>query len=262
MQLRFKEKTIIMKQQILTLSLLVATLSLSFAQRTDTLDVNHPALIMKNLKSGMKHYIVYGVDAKGKTASPWIWRRDVQPAQRNGEAVLILEQQWNGPDTSAYRELYSIVSAKDFRPIYHYAKSSRGTDAFNFSKGNIKGADTVANNTQKNLSVDTKVLPYNWELDLEVFQTLPYAKDKQFAINFYHPGGRSAPQYYLYKVIGDEEIDGANDQKIDCWKLKIDYRENSWAIFWISKKSKEVIKMHENYNGYQRYKVLLSTVAE
>ncbi|HYG03869.1 MAG TPA: hypothetical protein VD927_15585 [Chryseosolibacter sp.] len=251
-----------MNNSLFTLALLMISSTVSMSQSIDTLDINHPALVMKNLKPGMKHYIVYGVDAKGRTVSPWIWRRGVEYTERNGEPVLILKQAWNGPDTSAYRQLYSIVSAKDFRPIYHYTRSVRGIEAFNFSEKEIKGADTVANNAQKNLTVDVKTLPYNWELDLEVFQTLPYAMGKQFAISFYHPGGRSAPQHYLYKVIAEETINGANEQKIACWKLKIDYRENSWAIFWISKQSKEVIKMHEDYNGYQRYKVLLTTAAE
>jgi hypothetical protein len=68
-----------------------------------------------------------------------------------------------------------------------------------------------------------------------------------------------APAYYNYTVSGSETIKGTDGKMTDCWLLKINYTETSWAIFWISKKTKEVLKMQEYFNGNYRYKVKLST---
>jgi hypothetical protein len=40
-----------------------------------------------------------------------------------------------------------------------------------------------------------------------------------------------------------------------CWLLKINYSKDSYAIFWLTEKSKEVIKMKEYYKGNYRIKV-------
>lgn len=245
-----------------TVTLLLIFLISAFyvqAQKTDTLDLRSNKLIVSNLNIGTKDYLVYFVTPKGKTGNLWLWKRTVQKANRNGQEVLEFTQHWSSSDTTNFRHLYSISSASDFKPIYHFRQTGPKKEAFNFSEEKITGADSVADNLIKDLSVTSKVLPYNWELDLEVFQTLPYKTGKQFAINFYHPGGRTGATYYLYKVIGEEKIAGSNAQTIDCWKLKIDYTTSSWATFWISKKSKEVIKMQEFFNGNYRYKVLLTT---
>jgi hypothetical protein len=239
------------------LSLLLLSLTVS-AQEVDTLDVRNNKLIMSNIKPGTKQYLVYGVNARGKTGNLWLWKRSVERGSFQGNEVLIFRQQWFASDTANVRNVYSITSAKDLQPIYHYAKNATRVEGFEFSKNKIEGSDTVAGNNQKDLDVTTEVLPYNWELDLETFQAFPLKKGKQFAVNFYHPGGRTKPTYYIYKVTGEETIAGSNNQSIDCWTLKIDYAENSWAIFWISKKSKEVIKMQEMFNGNYRYKVLLT----
>jgi hypothetical protein len=45
---------------------------------------------------------------------------------------------------------------------------------------------------------------------------------------------------------------------VACWKLRIDYSEKSWAVFYISKKSREVLRMDEDFGVGVRYKVKLS----
>jgi hypothetical protein len=246
-----------MKNLIFAAIILASTTT--FAQDTDTLDVRNNKLLLNNIKTGTREYLVYGVNARGKTGNLWLWKRTVERSKFQGKDVLVFNQKWFASDTANVREVYSIASAKDLQPVYHYTKFGTRTDAFEFGDGKISGADSVAGNNQKDLEVAAPVLPYNWELDLETFQAFPFKTGKQFAVNFYHPGGRTGPAYYLYKVTGEETIPGSNNQSIECWTLKIDYAENSWAIFWISKKSKEVIKMQELYNGNYRYKVLLTT---
>lgn len=59
----------------------------------------------------------------------------------------------------------------------------------------------------------------NWHLDLESFPLLPYAKGVTFLIPFYDPGTASNFQKVYYTVTGSPELNGFNDQKIECWLL-------------------------------------------
>ncbi len=136
-----------------------------------------------------------------------------------------------------------------------------GVEAFDFYPDKIVGSDTVTNNTKKGFSLKLGKPTLNWELDIETFGLLPLANNKTFAINFYHPGSKSAePAAYQYKVIGEETLKGIDGSTIPCWKIKIDYSRfapDSWAVFYIGKKSKEMVKMEEQFGAGVRYKVKL-----
>jgi hypothetical protein len=96
----------------------------------------------------------------------------------------------------------------------------------------------------------------NWHLDLEVFPVLPYKEGVTFLIPFYDPGF-PAPKNQAYTVEGSAELEGYNNQKIDCWLLTHEVRGQK-ATFWISKKTKEVLKLEEQIgNGRWRYKIKL-----
>ncbi|MBL6449594.1 hypothetical protein JMN32_25005 [Fulvivirga sp. 29W222] len=98
---------------------------------------------------------------------------------------------------------------------------------------------------------------FNWEMDMETFSMLPFEKDKTFAVNFYHPGSKSLPEYYLYAVNRSEEIE-FNGKKYDCWVLRIDYTSgNGHTEFWIDKNTKRTMKMKEVYKDILRIKVLI-----
>mgnify|MGYP005754456271 CR=1 FL=1 len=82
-----------------------------------------------------------------------------------------------------------------------------------------------------------------------------------YSINFYHPGSRPGPSARLYHVIGSEKIPTPNNSLTDCWKLRIDYGQGNYSVFWVSKKGHEVLKMEEDFNGTIRHKVKLGTNA-
>jgi hypothetical protein len=229
--------------------------------QVDTINIAKQELATGQLKEGLHQYLVYFENSKKKRLmSPSLWNRDVRFKKINGEDVIVVEQNWIGGDTTFNRYVYSVAKRKTFEPIYHKTKMRGATEAFDFTSTTVSGSDSVANNTKGDLEVALSTPTLNWELDLEIFSTFPFKNEKQrFIVNFYHPGGKSEPAYYEYKVIGSEKIKVVNDQDVDCWQLKIDYRQNSWAIFWISKKSKEVLKMQEFFGGGYRYKVKLST---
>jgi len=228
-----------------------------YAQTTDTIRLANKDLVTANLKPGVYQYIVYYTHPKKNLiAGLSLWRREVKFKTDHGKDLIEIKQNWNTNDTLFNRYVYSLANRKTFAPIYHYTRDKNGIDAFNFTTAAITGADSIANNNRKDFRVAQAVPTLNWELDLEVFNTLPFKKvGQQFAINFYHPGGKTEPKYYVYKVIGTDMLNMPEGRKVDCWKLKIEYAENSWAVFWIDRKSKEVLKMEEFFRGMYRYKV-------
>lgn len=228
--------------------------------QVDTIRLETNDLITAQLKTGLHQYLVYfDVARKDAMKMPSLWNRQVNVIDYKGEPAIEVVQHWYSGDTLNNRYVYSISKKKTFEPIYHYTRTKE-TEAFDFEKGKINGSDTVTNNSKKDFELQLSTSTLNWELDLEIFSTLPFKKTGQiFVINFYHPGGRTAPAFYTYKVVGTEFLTTINGQSVDCWQLKIDYSPTDWAIFWISKTSKEVVKMQEHFRGSYRYKVKLAT---
>lgn len=232
--------------------------------QVDTISLPSRDLALKQLQPGLHQYLVYMENPKKHLIfGHSLWNRQINFKTIKGVECIEIVQRWHSADTTRNRYVYSISRKDNFAPIYHYSSSVRGIEAFNFSGNEMKGADSVVSNSKKDFTVKTNTSTLNWELDLEVFNTLPFKqKGQRFIINFYHPGGPE-PKYYEYTVTGDEKLSGIENQKIDCWKLRIDYGDNNWGIFWIDKKSKEVLKMQEYFRGMYRYKIRLSNpVAE
>ena len=228
----------------------------SWAQ-VDTIRIDRGDLVTSKLKPGLHQYLVYYENPVKKLLGvPAVWNRQVNFKTWKGREVIEIEQHWFMADTAFNRYVYSLCDRKTFNPIYHYTKSTRGVDAFDFSKSSVSGSDSVTSNTKKDLDVSLSDPTLNWEVDLEVFNTLPIKKTGQrFVINFYHPGGKSLPTYYEYVVTGEEKIKTIEERWIDCWLLKISYSEQNWAMFWIDKRSQEVLKVRDFYNGVYRCKV-------
>lgn len=235
--------------------------SLSCNAQIDTINISKNDLVTSNLKPGLHQYLVYFENpAKKRIGNSSVWNRQINFKNVNGRDVIEIEQFWYMSDTAFNRYVYSISDRKTFAPIFHKTKMRGAIEAFDFGEQKISGSDSVENNAKKDLGVALEVTTLNWELDLEIFSTLPIKKEGQrFLINFYHPGGRSNPKYYEYAIIGSEKLSVVNDLSIDCWRMKIDYSADAWAIFWISKKSKEVLKMQEQFRGGYRYKLKFLT---
>ncbi|MBI1773094.1 MAG: hypothetical protein HYR68_12245 [Burkholderiales bacterium] len=86
------------------------------------------------------------------------------------------------------------------------------------------------------------VATYNFETDLEFFQTLPLATGYEARVNFYHPGSPTAPAYYSFKVAGEESIAGPTGN-VDCWLVTTDYnRPGSVTKFWFAKQSQIMLR--------------------
>ncbi len=263
---RFSESLIFPFSYIPMIRTTLLCLLLSFLLQTvwaqvDTVNIASHSLQIKQLQPSKRQYLVYLKlpQKNNRIMRLSQWTREVRFEKRNNREVVVIQQRWDGEDTLFNRTLYSICQKENFQPMYHFAHTLKtGTDAFTFLPEKIAGTDTVAQNTKKDFRLAVKQLPFNWELDLETFEMLPLQAGKQFAICFYHPGGSKGPDYYLYKVNGSEKLTLSGGIQADCWKLRIDYDAKNYAIFWITKKQPEVLKMEEFYNGIYRYKVKLS----
>lgn len=230
------------------------------AQQVDTIHINAQELLTQSLKPSKSQYLVsIHTTNPERVRNLFLWKRDLSLETHNGKEVIVISQDWQGQDTLFNRKLYSVSEKATFKPIYHYSQSTRGIEAFNFEADKIVGADSIANNSRKDWQISLKEPTLNWELDLEILALLPFKEGKTFAVNFYHPGSKGGPQYYLYKVAGSEVLEVTGGQPVDCWKLQIDYgQQNSTATFWVSKKTREVLKSLDLFKGGYRYKVKLS----
>ncbi len=227
----------------------------------DTVRVTSKHINTKYLKPGTRQYLVTISNPKNpKVLTQNLWNRNISFEQVQGKERMVIRQNWIGTDTLSNRTLYSVME-KDFTPVYHTSASARGKGAFNFYPDKIVAADTVQKNAWKGFVMPTTNQTYNWELDMEFFESLLLKANTVFLINFYHPGSKTGPQAYSYKVTGSEKLATINNQTIDCWLLRIDYSPENYGIFWVTKKTHEVLKMEEKFNGITRYKIKLGTLA-
>lgn len=231
----------------------------ALSAQVDTIYQLDSKLIKKHLKPSSNQYLVF-IQRKGdpRQTYTYIWSRDVKFANKNGKELIEIDQKWYASDTARVRYVYSVMNANDFSPVYHYTKMGKSIEAYDFYPDKINGSDSVDNNAKKDFELALKKPMLNWELDLETFPLLDLKSGKRFAINFYHPGGKTEPKLYEYRVIGEENITVLSGETVSCWKLRIDYDAKSFAIFYISKKGREVLRMDEDFGGGVRYKVRLS----
>jgi len=245
------------KQFVVFCSCYLIMLSTAFAQ-TDTIRLPGKSLNTSYLRPGMNQYLITIVNRQSpKSLFTWYWLRDIRLTRRNGVPVFTISQRWLAPDTMYYRSVYSVNRQSDFSPLYHSETVRGKINAYNWSAGQIAGADTVKGNTKKDFKLNFSSPNYNWNLDIETFEMLPLAAGKVFAINFYD-AGLEPPAYVIYKVIGSEMISYGN-RKVDCWKLftqGISRQQTYTETYWISKSDHEFLKEEDDYgNGMHRSKI-------
>ncbi len=249
--------TNLIKIAVLCLFLMNANIS---SGQNQIVIVTEDDLTTEFVKEGKNQFLVYREDANGKALDISIWERTVSFSKFKGKDVIVVKQNWKNQDSVKSRTIFSISNKDNFYPIYHYAMNGRGNeDAFDFTPNEIKGTDSVAQNSKKYFSLELNEPTYNWELDMETFQMLPFENSKIFRINFYHPGSRNKPAFYDYEVIGEEALDVGSTDKIDCWQLRIIYEGKNSAIFWVDKETQQVLKMVEEWDGIKRYKIKFSS---
>ena len=212
----------------------------------DTINISYGDLKIDQLLIGSTTYLTYTKHNQGKMMQMQLWHRKTSLLNDR----ILVEQIWEGEDSTKNRELYSLSEKADFSPLFHSVDFGDKIEAYDFHEGRIAASDSVALNTRAGFERSLPESCFNFELDLEILQTLPYENGKTYLINFYHPGGKSAPQQYAYQVT-------AFDETSQCWMVDIDYPQGSSARFWVHSEQHTVIKMQESYGPIQRYKILL-----
>jgi len=204
------------------------------------------------------------------------WTRTIKRTDYNGSPAIEINQEWEDKD-SIMHIVKSISDAKTMQPLYHKTwwkvQTSRTSTIKTANVASIDFLNKIVERNGNLLSDADTAKPasviwagyksslnkyfLNWHLDLETFPLLPYKEGVTFVIPFYDPGTSSSYQKVAYTVTGSAELIGFNDQKIDCWLLVHETKDNK-ETFWISKKTKEVLKLEQEIGGnFYRYKIKL-----
>ncbi len=257
-----------MKNFFLAVSLFF-TAHFTASARQDTIQITPSRVNTGALKSGTHRWLVYFKMGKDSSRSRYqFWTRKVEMSQYQGKDAISITQEWENNDTVVHR-VYSVCDKKSFAPLYHETWNKGGAvTKFDFisrqawmNEKPITRLDPDTNNVKRllafNQSLDQYVL--NWHLDLEVFPLLPYRENTSFAINFYDPGF-SAPMIVYYTVSGTAVLKGYDGQDIDCWLLEHTdtTRGHNREVFYVSKKTREVLQLEQQFGSRFRYKVKMA----
>jgi len=227
--------------------------------QTDTLDAQRGGLHVKALREGKATYAVFFEDSMGKRISAAdLWDRQLQLFDSAG-------QRWYRFSWQVWRRdslIMDVISAGQLplmKPLRHDAwYSGRGRKAFAFADTVVTvSEDTKRSARDSAFRVSLQPHGFIFPMDLELFPLVPFRRvGQQLAMAFYEPGTPRA-SYYPLSVTGREDLVLPGGAKVRCWLLRIDYGRGVHATFWISDKTREVLKMKEYFGGRYRYKVRL-----
>ena len=243
--------------RLITLFFLLASLTAS--AQIDTINPTNARLQLAVWRDTSASYAVYFTDSAGRrTSSADIWDRRVRRVQTGSQTYYAFNWQWYRRDT-LMAQVRSTGAWPSLDPLTHQATyAGRGQRHYVFSDNVVRIADSARHTRQDSLfSVRLQPVAFAFPMDLELLPMLPIRRiGQQFAVAFYEPGSPSSA-YYPVQVTGRERLALPGRAKIDCWLVRIDYQPGSYATFWISERSRQVIKMREYARGRYRYKVLL-----
>ena len=252
----------------LVLPLLLAGLCASAQAAVHSVDVGAPLARFSLIKPGTHHYLRYLRTADGANAPLDIWAREVRFDEHDGKRRLHIVQRWDGAMTSmttpgSVKRLDSWFETATFRPLSHVRiteKDGKKTvEGFVFAPDRVSGMQDLADNTQTALSVPSSEPTFNFETDIEFLQALPLADGYEASINFYHPGGSSAPRRYTFKVTGSQTIAGPAGP-VECWVVWTDYgMPGADSTFWFAKGSQLMVRQE---GAARDGKVLVKTLID
>lgn len=240
-----------------------------FAQKSDTIRIDGSKVNTSVLLPGIHQYLLYFKNGPDSSRINFqLWTREIELTDYEGKKAIRIKQKWED-NKAVIHTVNSVNDRKDFSPLYHESWwKGRGSYVFDFTKKLMKINDTPITEadtarTKKNMfsSYQKALNQYvlNWHLDLETFPILPYKDGVTFLINFYDPGFPD-PSWQAYTVSGSAKLNGYGSESVDCWLLTHESKNNK-ETFWVSKKTKEVLKLEQKFGNRYRYKVKLPFVA-
>lgn len=234
--------------------------------KTDTVTIDGSNLNMKALEPSTNRYLVYFKNGKDAPRTGMqIWTREIAFTELQGKPVIQITQAWEDKD-SIFHQVTSYCDSKTMAPRYHKSwwKQYPGSE-FDFMAGTgsiggqpLSDADTARRRKAawEAFKKAKESFVLNWHLDLEVFPLLPFKAGRTFLVPFYDPGSQ-APVQVAYTVTGSAQLTGYDNRQVDCWLLSHVSGDNK-EIFWISKVTKEVLKLEQQFGkDAWRYKIKL-----
>ena len=239
---------------------------LAFGQSNDTIQIKPSSLDLKHLQTGEYSYLIFLKKTPEQPAIKMTLATiNVKKDIYNGKDVFVINQKWDSQDTIVHTA-HTILDANTCSNILHeyYWRRLGYSSKYDFSKklisyqGNIP--DSIKNKNYEEFNQSFNTFNLNWHSDLIMFTLLPYKLNSTFAINFYDPGfGPTEMEYYT--VTGTDKLKDEHGDTIDCWILTLNLTSQpGYQKFWISKKTQEVLKEEDFYNGGYRYKIKTSSV--
>lgn len=243
----------------------------ALAQTAEPILISKQNLDFKYLKTGDSTYVVYfKKTADGPAERMTLVKINVAPTTLDGRKAYAITQQWEGGDEVVHRA-YTVHDAEDFRTLRHetWWKRTGYTAKFDFLgkqvsfDGTVSDADKTRITDDFNASFDAYNL--SWHSDLTIFPLFPFKDGRVLRVNFYDPGASKA-KLADYTVTGSETLSGSGGEKIDCWIMEYKSTMPSGGTasqrFWISKKTREVLKEEDQFPGGFRYKLKIGVSGE
>lgn len=192
-----------------------------------------------------------------------IWRREVRIDPARGGDRLVLLQRRDGAAGAGDLQA-SVFELPALRPLEHRRERSRdGTvqvEAFRFSANGAFGDAAAEGDPRSGFAQAFEEPMFNFEADLELLQTLPWAPGYSVSIPFYHPGG-GAPARYVWSVAGEDAVTAPDGRAIGCWLVETDYNVPGGppARFWLARSTQQVLRMEAQApDGVLHRKTLLT----
>jgi hypothetical protein len=245
-----------MKERIgigLLCALLAATIPPSRAWDSEpamqTQEVGKPLARFSLLKPATRIYLRYKiVDGRRETID--MWRRRLSFEVHDGQRRLHIFWRWDSVGDAKFNRTEDFwFEAGTFRPLTVERRLDKDgkitVRGYRYLPDRIEGLKELPSNDQKDFLQASKMPVYNWETDMELLQALPLAAGYDVRIPFYEAGpGQDEPQYYDYRVIGEEKINSADARSIDCWLVGIESTDPKWGPtrLWFAKDTQILIR--------------------
>ena len=243
---------------------MIYILSLIFLLKGDTLHVQPSDLDINHLQTGNYSYLIVRQKARDSPAMSMILAKmSVERISYHGRPAIAVRQQWDRD--SVVHRAYSVFDAGTFSTLLHdtYWRALGYSMVFDFEVKTFDSRavqrvipDSVRKSCAEELAGSFGAYNLNWHDDLVIYSMLPYKEGRTFLINYYDPGF-GKPVDVAYTVTGSDWLVSRGGEKTECWTLE-HADEHGLEKFWISKKTKEVLKEedHGANLGY-RYKYKL-----
>jgi hypothetical protein len=224
---------------------------------------NTKELLLNRLKPASRTFQVYfKIGENARPSRFQVWKRTVKDTICQQQPAVLMTHQVLINDTVVDWSR-TIFNRESLSSMYHETWSKpRGSERFDFINGTlhinnrlVTASDTAQRQKQafEGFVKARSMYSLNWHADLELFPLFPFHDSSVITVPFYHPGS-SGPVLADYRVNGSAIYEDENGKLTDCWLVK--YENRSIMMFWIAKKTGEVMKLEEQFGkNMYRFKI-------